>query len=141
MVKNPKFGSGLWQVPPGRVGGKTRTHGSGLCRPAMLWCYLHVVRHAMPCFPSVMFLKHMFIGMSRVSSFPPPAPAAALPDGDVLIGVTGDGDDHGDDHGDDGTAASGGEVSEVSPISTWSPPSDMDSNFRSLVELLSGSLL
>ena len=79
----------------------------------------------------------MFIGMSRVSSFLPPAPAAALPDGDVLIGVTGDGDDH----GDDGTAASGGEVSEVSPISTWSPPSDMDSNFRSLVELLSGSLL
>ena len=37
IVKNPKFGSGLWQVPPGRVRGKTWTHGSGPGRPAMLW--------------------------------------------------------------------------------------------------------
>ena len=53
----------------------------------------------------------MFIGMS-VSSFPPPAPAAAFPDGDVLIGITGDSDDH----GDDGAAASGGVALEVSPV-------------------------
>ena len=31
-----KFGSGLWQVPPGRVRGKTRTHRLGPGRPAML---------------------------------------------------------------------------------------------------------
>ena len=73
---------------------------------------------AMPRIPSVMFLKHMFIGVSRVWSFPP-ASAAAFPDRDVLIGVTGD----------DGAAASGGMTSEVSPV------------FGSLAGLLSSSLL
>ena len=80
------------------------------------------------------------LGMPRVTPFLPPASSSAAVGVDVAS--FGDGDDDGDDvrHGEDVAVVDEDGVSSASPLSSWSPPSDMADSWRSLVGLSSPSV-
>ena len=79
------------------------------------------------------------LGMPRVSPFLPPASSSAAVGVDVASFGDGDDDDDGDDvrHGEDVAVVDEDGVSSASPLSSWSPPSDMADSWRSLVGLSS----
>ena len=82
------------------------------------------------------------LGMPRVSPFLPPASSSAAVGVDVASFGDGDDDDDGDDvrHGEDVAVVDEDGVSSASPLSSWSPPSDMADSWRSLVGLSSPSV-
>ena len=78
--------------------------------------------------------------MPRVTPFL--RPASSTPAVGVDVASFGDGDDDdGDDvrHGEDVAVVDEDGVSSASPLSSWSPPSDMADSWRSLVGLSSPS--
>ena len=75
--------------------------------------------------------------MPRVTPFLPPASSSAAVGVDVASSGDGDDDDDSDDvrDGDDVAVVDEDGVSSALPLSSWSPPSDMADDRRSLVGL------
>ena len=80
--------------------------------------------------------------MPRVTPVLPPASSSAAVGVDVASSGDGDDDDDGDDvrNGEDVAVVDEDGVSSASPLSSWSPPSDMADSWRSLVGLSSPSV-